>query len=352
MLQQRTKRWLKLTVALLSVTAIDGAQALAQGKTDRVRLVKGSEVGEVTDATPTEITIAKGLGGNRTVAVNEIKSIQFADEPGELSQARLNASNGAYANALTALNKIDVSDVKRDLIKQDIEFYKAFCAAKLALGGNGEIADAGRQLNTFVRAYPKNFHYLAACEGMGDLLMAAEKYENAQKQYAELAKAPWPEYKMRAAVAAGRTLQAQGKHDDAIREFDAALAMATDSADSQNQKLSGTLGKAISLAETGNVDQAVDTIDKVILDADPEQKELHARAYNALGRCYEKGDKKKDALLAFLHVDIVYASVPDAHAEALAHLAPLWQAVGQEERAREARQTLKEKYSGSKWAKQ
>ena len=71
-----------------------------------------------------------------------------------------------------------------------------------------------------------------------------------------------------------------------------------------------------------------------------------------MGKCYEKANQKKDALLAFLRVDIVYASVPDAHAESLAHLAPLWQAVGQEERGREARQTLKDKYGGSKWARQ
>jgi tetratricopeptide (TPR) repeat protein len=351
MLKHRTLNLLTLIVALLSVTAIEVGQALAQGKTDRVRLAKGSEAGEVTDTTPTEITIAKGLGGNRNVAVNEIKSIQFADEPGELSQARLNANNGAFANALTALNKINISEVKRDLIKQDIEFYKAYCAAKLALSGNGEIVDAGRQLNAFVRAYPKNFHYLAACEAMGDLLMAAEKYENAQKQYAELAKAPWADYKMRAAIAAARAFQAQGKHDDALKQFEAALAMATNSDDSQNQILSATLGKAISLAETGKVDEAISAINKVIQDADPEQKELHARAYNALGACYEKDGQQKDALLAFLRVDIVYASVPDAHAEALAHLAPLWQAVGQEERAREARQILKDKYGNSKWAK-
>lgn len=350
MIPYRAQLLISFTVAILLSTIVH--PAFSQTKTDRVRLVKGTEAGEVTDTTPQAVTITKGLGGNRTIAVNEIKSIQFAEEPTELSQARLNSANGAFSNALTALSKIDAKDINRDLIKQDVEFYKAYCAAKLALGGGGEITDAGRQLNAFVRAYPKNFHYLAAVEAMGDLLMAAEKYDAAQKQYAELGKAPWPDYKMRAAVAIGRSLQAQNKHDDAIKQFDAALAMATDSQDAQNQKLSATLGKAISLAETGNVDEAVGSIEKVIQDADPEQKDLHARAYIALGKCYEKANQKKDALLSFLRVDIVYASVPDAHAEALAHLAPLWQAVGQEERAREARQILKDRYGASKWAKQ
>jgi tetratricopeptide (TPR) repeat protein len=325
--------------------------AVAQGVADRVRLTRGSETGEVNDMTPYEITLNKGRPGSRTVAVNEIKSILFADEPSELAQARVNAANGAYSNALNALEKIDANSIRRDYIKQDIEFYKAYCAGKLALSGEREIGEAGRQLNTFVRGNPQNFHYLAAVELMGDLLMASGRYENAQKQYAELAKAPWADYKVRSAVAMGRTLQAQGKHADAIQQFDAALATAGEGADSQHQKLAATLGKAVSLSETGGGAEAVGIIEKIIQDANPEQKELHARAYNALGSCYQKSGQTKDALLAYLHVDVLYNSVPEAHAEALANLGPLWQAVGQQEQARQARQTLQERYGGSRWAK-
>lgn len=347
------KHWLCTSAVkgLLLVTCCAPATAFAQAAADRVRLARGSEAGEVSDMTSYTVTLAKGIGGNREIQVNEIKSIQFDGEPPELTQARLNAGNGAYENALEALAKINVAAVKRDFIKQDIEFYKGLCGAKLALAGKGEIADAGRQLNNFVRTYPKNFHYLAAREAMGDLLMAGGGYANAEKQYAELASAPWPDYKIRAAVAVGRSLQAQNKHEDAIKQFDAALATAGDDTESQNERLSATLGKAISLAESGSLDEAVTSIEKVIHDADPQRKELHARAYNALGTCYEKAGKNKEALLAFLHVDVLYNTVPEAHAEALSHLTTLWKAIGQDERAREARQTLAERYGGSRWAK-
>ena len=56
--------------------------------------------------------------------------------------------------------------------------------------------------------------------------------------------------------------------------------------------------------------------------------------------------------MAFLHVDVLYSTVPEAHAEALSHLVPLWQATGQADRARESRELLQQKYSRSKWAKQ
>ena len=302
--------------------------------------------------TQTEITLNKGLPGNKPIAVNQIRSVVFDGEPSELSQARISAANGNYQKALDALEKIDIAAIRRDFIKQDIDFYKAFCAGKLAVSGNGEIVDAGRQLNSFVRANPKNFHYLSATELMGDLLMADGRFEPAQKQYAELAKAPWPDYKIRAAVAAGRTLQAQGKHAEAIAQFDSALSITDSGADAESQKLSATLAKAVSQAETGGVDQAVTSIESIIQSTDPQEKELHARAYNALGNCYEKAGKTKDALLAFLHVDVLYNTVPEAHAEALAHMVPLWEAIGQQERARESREQLQERYAGTAWAKQ
>lgn len=317
---------------------------------DRIRTARGTETGEIIESSPLELTIDKGSSGKRQVAVNEIRSVTFDDEPADLAQARIVARNGGYRAALEKLRGIDPKEVKRDLVQEEVGFYQAYCTAKLALAGDGEIVDAGRQLNDFVRNHPQNFHYLEAVETMGDLLMASDKYRAAQRQYAEIAKAPWPDFKIRAGVLLGRTLQAQGKHDEAIRQFDSVLATTDDTDASKNAKLSATLGKATSLAETGRVEEAVTMIEQVIQNADPEQKELQARAYNALGDCYQRGGKVKDALLAYLHVDVLYSTVPDAHAEALAHLVPLWQAIGQEARARESRQTLNERYAGSPWA--
>jgi tetratricopeptide (TPR) repeat protein len=338
-----------LLIATIAVASAASEQALAQRSGDRVRLLRGSDSGEITGMTPLEVTLNKAAG-TRAIPVNEIKTILFEGEPSELSQARVSATNGNYEKALQTLAEIDLQSIRRDEIEQDVAFYKAYCAGKLALSGNGEIDDAGRLLNSFVRSYPKNFHYLAAAELMGDLLMASGRFDQAQKQYAELAKTPWPAYKMRAAVATGRTLQAQGKHAEAIGQFDSALAIPDEGADAANQKLSATLAKAVSQAATGAIDEAVGSIEKVIQDTDPEQKELHARAYNALGSCYEQAGKTKDALLAYLHVDVLYSTVPQEHAEALAHLVPLWRAIGQEQRAREANELLQERYGKSRAA--
>jgi tetratricopeptide (TPR) repeat protein len=336
--------------SIVMFVALSSCANAASGP-DRVRTLRGAEAGELTEMTPTEITLDKGSSGTRKIPVNEIVTITLHDEPTELTQARVNLKNGGYVNAAELLQKIDVSKIDRDLVKQDVEFYQALCAAKLALNGTGEVNAAGSRLNDFVRKNRQSYHYWEAVETMGDLLAASEKFDGAQRQYADLAKAPWPDYQMRAAVALGRAFQLQDKHSEAIGQFDTVLALSDDSDSAKAQKLSATLGKAVSLAATSHVDDAVKMIEDVIQNADPEQKELQARAYNALGTCYEKAGKSKDALLAFLHVDLLYSTVPDAHAEALSHLISLWTVVGQEARAREARQTLQEKYANSRWAK-
>ena len=176
---------LSLVVALAS--ALAAAQAALAANADRVRLARGSESGEVVKMTPLEVTLDKAGGsGSQAIAVNQIKSIQFDGEPPELAQARVNAGNGAYAKALQLLAKIDMKLVQRDFIRQDIEYYRAYCASRLALAGEGQVADAGRQLNQFVRSHPDNFHYLDACELMGDLLMVSGRFDSAEKQYSEL----------------------------------------------------------------------------------------------------------------------------------------------------------------------
>jgi tetratricopeptide (TPR) repeat protein len=352
MRKEKLSNRLQSSVFLVFLAQVLIASSSARAATDRIRLTQGNESGEVTEMTPQEVTLDKGQAGNKALAVNQIKSIVFEGEPSELTQARVNAANGNFEKAQDMLAKIDLGSVRRDLINQDVEFFKAYSAAQLALGGTGEIVEAGRQLNTFVRTYPKNYHYYEAVQAMGELLMASGRYDLARKQYADVATAPWLEYKMRAAVDTGRSWQAQKNHAEAIKQFDAALAMADASPEAQVQKLAATLGKAVSLAETGKVDEAVGTIEKIIQDADPSDKQLQVRAHLALGSCYEKAGRSKDALYAYLYVDVIYNSFPEAHAEALAHLVPLWQSIGQEERSREARQLLQERYSGSRWAKQ
>ena len=329
-------------LTFVMATIASGLKAPGQ---DRVRTTQsGQVVGEIVETSPTEVSLSKGSTGTEKVPVNEIRSIIFKGEPNELTQARVNAQNGGFRNALNQLGDIEISKLDRDLIRQEVEFYRAYCTAQLALLGTGKVKDAGPQMLRFQRAYPNSYHYYQARETLGDLFVAANRLANAEKEYAELEKAPWPGYQARAKLLLGRALQGQGKHSEAIQKFDAALAAAGSGEDGKAARLAATLGKAISASKTGQLDQGVTMIYQVIRDADPEDSELHAIAYNALGQCYEEAKKPKEALLAFLHVDVLYSSIPAAHVEALEHLAVLWASFGQAGRAREARGLLRDQY--------
>ncbi|MEX2171684.1 MAG: hypothetical protein WD851_20360 [Pirellulales bacterium] len=327
---------------------IIGSSAHAQN--DRIRLWSGNETGEITKTTPLEVTIERG-SASKTIPVSEIRSIVLGGEPSELTQARVNADNGGFQPAMAALEKIDLAQVTNELIRQDIEFYKAYIAAKQALLGERPVAEAGREMYAFVNSAKESYHFLQATEILGDLLVASGKYSDAQRQYDTLAKTPWPSYKMRAAVLTGRALQAEKKHAEALQQFNAALSLKDDSEEGKRQALAAQLGKSVSLSATGKVEEGVKIVEEVISQANPEDKELNARAYNALGNCYEQAEQIKPALFAYLHTDLLYSGVPEAHAEALSRLAGLWEKIGQPTQARQARETLEERYASTRWAK-
>jgi len=319
---------------------------------DTVKTTSGTVSGTVVSMNPLEVVVEQNAL-RKPVAVNEIVTVFYDDEPTQLRTARTHLLTGRYEDALASLENVDPSAVSRLVVKQDIAFFKALCAAKIALGGGGSISDAGRQMMAFVTTHKGSYHYFEACEAVGDLLVALRKYPNAEEYYSRLARdAPWPDYKMRAGVALGRARLAQNKVAEAKRTFETVLGMDADSDLARAQHLAASLGKATCLASEGQHDQAIKTVAAILEKADPEDIELHARAYNTLGNAYRKAGRDKEALMAFLHVDVLYFTVPECHAEALANLAELWTKVHKAERAVRARRILDERYKNSPWAKQ
>ena len=96
-------------------------------------------------------------------------------------------------------------------MQQDIEFYKALCSARLALGGSMKIADAGRMMKGFADANPKSYHYFEASETVGDLLVALRPVRSGGGILRPAGQRPWPDYKMRAGVDFGRALLSKAR---------------------------------------------------------------------------------------------------------------------------------------------
>lgn len=347
----RLRRIAPVTIAAALALLTAGSTASAQSTIDRVRRQNGVDSGQITAVTPLGVTISKS-GVESTVPAEEIEAITFAGEPGELNSARNALQAGRAQDAVESLAKITVADISREEIIADVDFYTALAKAQLALAGNGDLATAATDVRNFMAKHGKNFHVPQAIETLGDLLAADKQSAAARSEYAKLAKAKSPYFESKSALLVGRTFQAEGDHAKAQAEFDKVLASTDDSDQLAPLKLAATLERAVSQAAQGQAKEATAAIGDIIAQAKPEDAELLARAYNALGDSYLQAKDPRGALFAFLHVDLLYSQNAEAHAKALHELVPLWKSAGRDSRSQEAAQKLAQKYPDSRWAKQ
>jgi tetratricopeptide (TPR) repeat protein len=308
--------------------------------------------GTITAVSAEKITLDKA-GTALQFNVNEVVKVTFGDDPAELVKARDAIVQGQIESAQATLKTINTAALARDLVKQDAEYYRAYCDAKLALAGTGNLAAADAALFEFVRTNRDSYHTYEATELLGNLALAQGKFSDAEKRFGFLGRAPWPGHKLRASVMEARALTAQNKFPEALAKYESIIMGESGDAGPEvnRQKLLATVGKAVCLGETGKADEAIQLLEDVIRDNDSKDSILFARTYNALGNCYLKSSRPKDALLAYLHVDLMFSGDSESHAEALFYLSKLWGEMNKADRALAARTLLKERYGGSIWNK-
>lgn len=354
---------LQFTLALVVCSWSTRGESLDQIRTHNKETVRG----QITEISPTEVKIDKNPI-EATIPVNEIISISFDGEPDELAKGRNLAISGQYVEALEALKRTNRDEVKRRKeMEQQLDFYTAYCATKLALGGAGSINTAGPMLLTFIKNNPSSYHYLEAAELMGDLYVnfgmeaqrssdksrqakAPQSFESAMEYYAIAGKAPWAGAEVGLNLKRGRALLAQKKHAEAVKAFQSVLTGAA-GPKAESLKLAATLGKATALANDGQAEQGIKLVEEVIAKAPKSDSELLGQAYLTLGNCHQAAKMPREAVMDYLHVDLLYFQNPQTHSEALAALGQLWQTLNRPDRAREANARLARMYPNSIWAK-
>jgi tetratricopeptide (TPR) repeat protein len=326
---------------------------------DSIKTVGGISVsGKIVRINWDKVEIEQGIGETKNVKdvpTRDIVTIFFdSGSPSvkkALNKARTEFADKKYAEGLKSLSKITPADLDIEELRQDYDFYTALANAKLAFSGTGKIQDAGKAMLDFVKKNPKSYHFLEACEVLGDLLVAVRSYPAAEEYYGKLAYAPWPDVKMKAGILIGRAQLAQNKLDEAEKSFQAVLDSGSDGPQADSQRFSAKLGKASVLVARKKGKEAVEILNGIIDKGDSEDAELMSRTYNALGNAYRQMGDLNEAKFAFLHTDQLYSTVPEAHAEALANLAEIWEQLHKTDRAIEARRTLDKLYKNSIWAK-
>jgi tetratricopeptide (TPR) repeat protein len=345
----KTGKW--LLFCYLVIAASIAGETVAQ---DQVYGFRGAPTsGVISDSSsPTEVVIDV-RGSKRQIPVNEIRRINLSDDPKDLRRGRDAIVTGQIESGYADLRKVNAAEIKRALTKADLQYYLAYCQGKLALTGGGDKAAAAKAMLAFIGKNPQSYHFFDAAELLGDLAVALGSYDGAAKYYGAIAtKAPWPEYKLRGAVLKARALVKKGDFAGALTEFDGVIASGVDSPAATQQKLFAQAGKARCLAGIGSAADGIALAEDIIKKNSPENNaELFGRTYNALGACYLKAGKPKEALMAYLHVDVLYYAQPEVHAEALHHLSKLWLLLKMQDRADSARNLLTSRYAGSVWAK-
>ena len=312
---------------------------------------RGSKLlGKVTAVSPTEVSL-ESSGTERKIPVNEIQRINFAGEPTPLRQARTAVMAGQYEQALETLAELELPDATDVLIRQEAGFYRILALGRLALRGGGDPQQAGQEVLDFLRRERNTYHFFEAVELLGNLSAAAGNYDDAARYYQQLAKAPWPEYELRTYVLTGGALRAQGKFAEAAEQYARALQNGAGDSAAIRQQALARIGQAACQAESGETDAAIAALEEVIAKNDPADETLFTQAYLALGAAYRKASRPLEAVLAYLHVDLLFYGQREAHAEALYYLTVLWPQVEQPARAVDARQLLQSRYAGTIWAK-
>lgn len=338
------------------VALLFGAALLLPHVADAAQLTKKGQktpiVGDIQKITRTEVTIKPKTKDAEVVPVNEIQRLQFSDEPALLNSARTQEDKGSLGVALESYTKM-LADPKSSApdLKADIEYLIARTTARQALADPSKRDDAIKRLDAHRKAHGDSFRYFEACDFLGQVQLAKGDFAAAKEAYDALEQAPWSDYKMAAKIGNARIQFRQGQFGPALEGFNAVVAMPGTSESEVSRKNEALLGKASCLQQQAQYDDAIKALDEVIEKVSPEDKRVQAEAYLRQGDCLQQKNKNKEALFAYLHVDVLYRQETAAHAEALYNLAKLWKVLGQAGRGEDAQQELQKEYPNSEWAK-
>ena len=345
----RTTRIMQRSLIIVATSlacCVFAQDVLAQ--TDIVNMVSGPRIrGTIVSSTPDQIVVNTD-DGNKNVASWDVRLIRF-EGSNELVKAKSAYGDDRFSACYDQLNSLGSLD--RDLMQQDADFYKAMSAARISLrGGKVTMDQAATLLRQFMQSHPNSFHTYEVMDMFGDLAIATGRFDAAETQFAKTAACSWPEISFNGTLKAGKAQLYSGKYDEAIASFKATERDDNGEAYAVQAKLVARCLRAQALGLSGKTAGGMENANSIIKNENSKNIDLFAHAYNALGTCYAKENKNKEAIRAFLHTDLLFTIEPDSHAQALYNLVELWAATERPDRAARARQKLTERYRNTFWA--
>lgn len=317
------------------VTLAPGA-AVKQAIGGRVR-------GEVESETPTEVVVKVGVTPV-SVPTEQIVSIRYDGQPATIQLAETREAAGQLAEAAELFRKAAGEAAGKPLVVQMAQFREAVALADLAANEPDRAKDARDRLLRFVQAFPTGRHIIPAREALARLQLSTGDFRGAEATIAALSKLPGTAE--RGAVLRARTLARQGRFDEALSELDRLIGSLPEKSTAQRE---ARLTKAESLVGAKKYKEAETLVRQVIAEAPAEDAAAQSAAYNTLGDCLRAANHPKEALLAYLHTDLLYSKDKQEHPRALFQIEKLFRLLKQDGRADEYAQRLKQEYPRSQW---
>ena len=342
----------KSLACLLAITATWGSLA-NMFAADSVTRKDGSRVsGEITGATKSGLTIKPTVGDAVTISSNEIGAVDWDGATADLRLGVSDENGGRFDSALARVTKSKAESTDaNELLKHEFDFVLARIAGRMAMADATKLDGAISQLEGFRKSGSDHFRFYEAVALLGQLQLVKGDYAAATATFEQLGHAESSDYKLAARIAQGRIQMAEGKNAEAEQSFDAAIASAGNSPAEQARKFEAMLGKARALATQSKQTEALAVLEEVISKAPATATALQAEAYVLQGNALQALNRNKEAVLAYLHVDILFPRESGYHAEALYHMARLWKTVQAPERGLDAEAKLTAAYPNSEWAK-
>lgn len=308
--------------------------------------------GEITKVSKTEVTIKPKTKDAETVPVNEIARLKFDDEPAKLLTGRGQEDKGQLSQALesyaTALSEMKSTDPN---LKAEIEYLMARTTARQALADPSKADEAVKKLEAFRKAHGDSFRFYESLDYLAQIYLAKGDFDNSKATFTQMEQAPWGDYKMAAKSGNARVLLKQGQFGPALEVFDQVIASPGTGPAETSRRQDAMLGKVACLQQQQQHAEAVKVLDEVILKVSPDDQRIQAEAYVRQGDSLQALNKPKEALLAYLHVDVLFPAESGLHAESLFHLSKLWTTISQPTRGSDAAAELQRAYPNSSWAK-
>ena len=328
------------------------ASPFLESKADDVVLIPGSTFkgatggrvkGQVQSESATEVVVKLGQTIHN-VPTDQIARVDYDGRPSSMSLAESKEGGGLYAEAADLYKKAAAEASAKPFIEQAAKFKEAEVTVDIALNDASKADEAMKLLDAFQKAYANSRHTAAILEAQARLQLHKGDVAGVEKTIQAIAKLPNGED--RSLILRSKILAKQGDHAKAAEQLDQ-LIKASPEGSVRRREL--TLSHAENLAAMQKYADAEAEVRAVIKSSPAEDSAAQSLAYNTLGDCLLAADKQKEALLAYLHTDLLYAKDKEQHPKALAQIAQLWRKLKNDDRADEVIQRLKRDYPKSPW---